>query len=94
MENTIDHELIEKQAKEILDKFAKALEKVGKESEVESYVERDEFERKEKISSLDKSDENSKNVSFGVNPDFKKRILDNYPSHDDDFIIGETGGWK
>jgi hypothetical protein len=94
MERTIDREMIEKQAKEILDKFAKALEKVEKNSEIESYVDRNEFERKEKIGSDSKESEDSKNVSFGVNPDFKKRILDNSPSHDDDFIIGETGGWK
>ena len=81
MERTIDSELIEKQAKEILDKFAKALEKVERESEVESYVDRDEFERKE-------------GEGNNYNPDFKKRILENSPSHDDDFIIGETGGWK
>jgi len=82
MEKTINKELIEKQAKEILDKFAKALEKVEKEkTEVESFVDREEFERKEGDGII-------------YDSDFKKRILENAPNHDDDFIIGETGGWK
>lgn len=75
---------IEKQAKEILDKFAKALEKVekGKEdSEKESYVEREEFER----------DENNGNC---CEDGFKQKILENSPNHDEDFIIAEKGSWK
>ena len=78
----INKELIEKQAKEILDMFAKALEKVEKEKgEIENYVDRDEFERVEA---------NGKICDDG----FKKRILDNAPNHDDDFVIAEKGGWK
>jgi len=77
----MDREKIEKQAKELLDKFAKALEKVEKETKEEFYVERDEFERKE---------------GEGKNSDdkFKERILENAPAHDDDFIIAEKGSWK
>jgi predicted Asp-tRNA(Asn)/Glu-tRNA(Gln) amidotransferase subunit C len=82
MEKAIDKELIEKQAKEILDKFAKALEKAEKEEgEKETFVEREEFER-------------NQGEGNNYNPDFKKKMLENSPSHDDDFIIGETGGWK
>lgn len=82
MERQINKELIEKQAKEILDKFASALEKVEKEKgEIDSYVDREEFERKE-------------GNGVDCNGDFKKRILDNAPNHDDDFVIGERGGWK
>ena len=78
----IDKTKIEREAKEILDKFAKALEKVEKEKgEVESYVEREEFER---IEGGWKCCDNT----------FKKRILDNAPNHDNDFVIGERGGWK
>jgi len=85
----INKELIEKQAKEILDKFAIALEKVENEKgETESYVDREVFERKENISR--KQSDNC----YGENSDFKKRILENAPNHNDDFIIGETGGWK
>jgi predicted Asp-tRNA(Asn)/Glu-tRNA(Gln) amidotransferase subunit C len=79
----VDKAKVEKQAKEILEKFAKALEEVEKDTkeDVASYVDRDDFERIEK----DGED---------CDKDFKKLILNNAPSHDDDFIIGETGGWK
>jgi Asp-tRNA(Asn)/Glu-tRNA(Gln) amidotransferase C subunit len=92
----IDKIRIEKQAKEILDKFAKALEKVEKEGKehTESYVERDEFEREERgISSSDKSNENCK-FAAEVVTNFKERILENSPNHDNDFIIAEKGAWK
>ena len=73
----IDKLKVEKQAKEILDKFAKALEKVEKESKVESWIDRDEFEREEKnISSSDKSDEDSKDASCRVDKEFRKKIVD------------------
>jgi len=80
----IDKIRIEKEAKEILDKFAKALEKVEKESDKEIFIEREEFERHEK------------NINLSNKPDnnFKKRILDNSPNHDEDFIIAEKGSWK
>lgn len=82
MERQINRELIEKQAKEILDRFAHALEKVEKEKgEIDSYIDRKEFERVE-------------GNGIECNGDFKKRILDNSPNHDDDFIIAERGGWK
>ena len=74
---------IEKEAKELLDKFAKALEKVEKESKSEevSFVDREEVERKEK---------EGRNYDSG----FRKKILDNAPAKDDDFIIAERGSWK
>jgi len=81
MAREINKELIEKQAKEILDKFAKALEKVEKEPQIESFVDREEFERQEK-------------EGVCCDDTFKKRILENSPNHDDDFVIAETGGWK
>jgi len=81
----INKEQIEKQAKEILDKFAHALEKVELVSPSKdggmTFVERDEFERIEKDGSC-------------CEPGFKKRILDNSPVHDEDFIIAEKGSWK
>ncbi len=58
MEREINKEMIEKEAKQILDKFAKALEKVEKEHEADSWVEREDFERKEKASLSDESNEN------------------------------------
>lgn len=77
----VDKTKIEKQAKEILDKFSQSLEKVEKEHDVESWVERDDFMRVEG---------EGKETPVG----FKKRFLDNSPKHDDNFIIGERGGWK
>ena len=79
----VDKQKVEKQAKEILDKFAKALLEVEKESgtQVESYVDRDEFERIEGEGTCSPED-------------FKKRVLANAPVHDDDFVIAEKGDWK
>jgi len=78
-----------KQAKEILDKFAKALEKVkitgssSKNSEgyKDFYIEREEFEREE--GKAEKPDES-----------FKSDFLENAPRKDKDFVIAEKGGWK
>jgi|TARA_B100001971_G_C18230356_1_gene563496 predicted Asp-tRNA(Asn)/Glu-tRNA(Gln) amidotransferase subunit C len=77
----LNEEEIRKEAKQILDKFASALEKVEKESSEESYVDREEFERVE--SKGEKCDSN-----------FKKKILENASESDDDFIITEKGDWK
>ena len=84
MVERIDKFQVEKEAKHILDKFAKALEKVEKEDEehdLNFYVERGEFERIE--GEGEKCDEG-----------FKQRILNNAPNKDDDFIIAEKGSWK
>jgi hypothetical protein len=95
----VDKVKIEREAKGILDKFAKALEKVELASLSKDggtiFVDRgEEFERVERgISSSDKSDENSK-FAAEAEKGFKQRILDNSPDHDDDFIIGEKGSWK
>lgn len=77
----LDEKEIQNQAKQILDKFASALEKVDKEVKEESYVDRDEFERVEKEG--EKCEEG-----------FKQKILANAPEHDDDFILVEKGAWK
>jgi len=77
----MDKKSIEKEAKGILDKFAKALERVGKSGEEdESYVDREEFERVE-----GKGEECL---------DFKERFLENAPKRDGDFIVAEKGNWK
>jgi len=77
----MDKTQIQKQAKEILDKFASALEKVETSGE-DSYVDRGDFERQEK----DKPKQTEK--------DFKKRILENAPNSNPDFILTEKGSWK
>ncbi|MEK6935888.1 MAG: Asp-tRNA(Asn) amidotransferase subunit GatC [Nanoarchaeota archaeon] len=77
----LDKEQIQKQAKQLLDKFASALEKVEDEIKEESYVDREEFEREEgKGSEYDSK--------------FKQKLLQNAPQHDDDFVIVEKGSWK
>lgn len=76
----VDKDKVEKQAKQILDKFAKALEKVEKECKsVYSSVDRDEFEREE---------------GSGEECNFKKKLLENAPEKSEDFIIVERGSWK
>jgi predicted Asp-tRNA(Asn)/Glu-tRNA(Gln) amidotransferase subunit C len=77
----MDKESIRKESKEMLDSFAKALEAVEKEKDVDSYVDREEFERKER----DGKDSN---------PGFKKRLLENAPKKDNNSIITERGSWK
>lgn len=75
----IDSNEIEKQAKEILSKFAKSLEKIDKDVE-ETYVDREDFERKEREGEICEN--------------FKRKLLDNAPKKDDDFILVEKGSWK
>jgi Asp-tRNA(Asn)/Glu-tRNA(Gln) amidotransferase C subunit len=74
-------EAIEKQAKEILDKFAKALDNVES-KEIETGVDRVDFERTQG-KSKDCSDK-----------EFKSAILENAPAFDDDFILTEKGDFK
>ena len=68
---------IKKQAKEILDKFSKALEKVKIE---EAKVERPEDRRQEKDGGE-------------ADPEFRKIMFQNAPETKDDCIQGEKGEW-
>jgi len=77
----VDGEKVEKQAKELLDKFAEALSSVEKESKEDSYVDRDDFERVE-------------GEGNECGDGFKEKIFANAPEHDDDFILVEKGDWK
>ena len=70
---------IKKQAKQILDKFAKALSKIKKVPE--SFVEREEDRRKEGEGK--KGDE-----------EFRKTFFENAPSTKGDCIQAERGKWK
>ena len=74
----MDKAKVEKGAKSILDKFAKALDKVKTKDE-SFYVEREEFEREETGNSCE---------------GFKPKLLGNAPNKDADFIIAEKGSWK
>ena len=81
MEQRIDKAKIEQEAKQLLDKFAKALEKVEKENTQDFYVERD-------------SDVRTEQEGKQYPTIFKSKILKNAPKSDDDFIIAEKGSWK
>ena len=74
-------EEIKKEAKEIIDKFAKALEKVSIE---EARVERDEDRRIEKEGEAEEAE---------LNSDFRKIMLENAPDKNDDCIVAEKGEW-
>ena len=74
----MDNSKVENEAKDIIDKFAKALEKV-KTKDQDFYIEREEFER----------DENGTPCEG-----FKSKLLGNAPEKDNDFIIAEKGAWK
>ncbi len=77
-EKNMDKEKIEKQAKEILDKFSNALDKVKKFDE-NFYVVRKNAEREENGKS---------NISF------KSKLLENAPSKNEDFVVVEKRSWK
>ena len=76
----MDKDKIKKEAKLILDKFSRALEKVEKKYNLDFSVDREEFERKEIVG--EKCE------------DFKNQLLENAPKKDNDFIIVEKGGWN
>jgi len=73
-----EKETIKKQAKEIMDGFSKKLSKVGELKE--SFIERDECER-------DESD-----TAKGCEID-KRKMFENAPKKNKDFIIAERKSW-
>jgi predicted Asp-tRNA(Asn)/Glu-tRNA(Gln) amidotransferase subunit C len=75
-----EEEKIKKEAKLILDKFSKALERVEKEIKSSSGVKRDKSLREE--SKTEK------------NPEFRKLFFKNAPKTEGDDIIAERGSWK
>ena len=62
-----------------MDKFSEKLERIDKKTG-DSFVERDDFEREER--------EGKKGDA-----DFRKRMFENAPNKNDDFILGETKKW-
>ena len=96
----IDKEKINKEAKELLDKFSKALDKV-KTDDLDSEV--------LKKTSNSKTSKNSNEVlDFHVHrkdfersegkgkicEGFKESLLENAPKKNEDFVIAEKGDWK
>ena len=75
-----EREEIKKEAKSIMDNFSEKLSKV-KDKISEPLIERDKFEREEKSS--------TKNVET----DFRKRMFENAPNKNSDFIIAEKKKW-
>ncbi len=73
----MNQEEIKKQAKEIIDKFARALEKVKVE---EARVERDEDRRVER-------------EGVSCDNDFRKIMFENAPEKENECIKAEKGGW-
>jgi len=69
---------IKEQAKKIIDDFSKKLSRIDKETK-EPIIEMKEFER---------SEGNKKDESFS-----RKKMFDNAPDKNDDFIVAEKGGW-
>ena len=74
-----EKESIKKQAKEIMDKFSKKLERINNKTG-DSFVEREDFEREER--------EGKKG-----NLDFRKRMFENAPNKNEDFILTEKKSW-
>jgi|TARA_Y100000031_G_C8126369_1_gene340689 Asp-tRNA(Asn)/Glu-tRNA(Gln) amidotransferase C subunit len=74
-----EKESIRKQAKEIMDKFSEKISKVDKKIS-ELLIEREEFERTE-------SDGKETNL------DFRKRMFENAPKKNKDFILTEKKKW-
>ena len=74
-----EREEIKKQAKGILDDFSKQLDTV-KGKMREPLIERDECERKEGSGTCENID--------------REIMFENAPEKNDDFILGEKGGWN
>jgi len=77
-----DREEVKKEAKEILDKFAKALEKVEREGK----------EAKEETS--DESGMREGGEGWQPNSKFREIMFENAPKKSKDFILAEKGEWK
>lgn len=73
-----EREAIRQKAKEIMDNFAKELDKIKEIAE--SCVEREEDRRHEDEGKL-------------PDTDFRKRLFENASSKDDECIVAEKGGW-
>ena len=81
-EQEVKEEEIRKEAKLILDKFAKELEKI---KEIpESFVEREEDRREEKASEEGKKPDD----------DFRKIFFENAPATKKSCVLAERGKWK
>ena len=74
-----EKEDIKREAKEIMDRFSKKLSKI-KEKIPEPIIEREEFERVE-------------NEGNECDDDFRKRMFENAPNKNGDFVLAEKKKW-
>lgn len=75
-----EKESIKKEAKRIMDSFAKALSKVDNAKEDNLVVRAEQKRKEEKEQECDES--------------FRKMFFNNAPEKDDEFILAEKGKWK
>jgi hypothetical protein len=90
-----EREEIKKQAKGILDDFSKQLDKV-KDKIGEPLIERDECEREEGAPKVYPEKSSSKISTRGMdcNNIDREIMFENAPNKNEDFILGEKGGWN
>lgn len=77
-----EKEKIRKEASDITESFGKKLESIDNLPK-ESVVEREEYYRKEECKEADKNEKK----------EFKKKLLDNAPKKNKDFILSEKKKW-
>ena len=75
-----EKEDIKREAKQIMDSFAKKLDKIPEGKLKEPIIEREKGEREE-----------GEGKGCGIN---REIMFSNAPSKNDDFIVAEKGGWK
>lgn len=82
-----EKEEIKNQAADIIDSFSKKLESVENLPE-ESVVEREEFYREEECKEVSEEEKEKPG-----NKEFKKKLLENAPKKNKDFILSEKKKW-
>ncbi len=75
----VSPEQVEKEAKAIMDRFLKALEKIEVPEDQFGFVERDQFVRDQKLVMTDDA--------------FRKLMFENAPKKRDGYILSEKGTW-
>lgn len=78
--NKEEQDAIKKEAKQIMDRFAKTLARVEKEIKLEGFVRRKKQLREE--------------TEAKTNSEFRKRFLDNVPNKEGNWVKAEKGKWK
>ena len=82
---------IKRQAKDIMDKFSERISRV-KSKIPEPFIEREEFERQERAD-ISKPYHEAPTTLPETNSDFRKRMFENAPMKNKDFILTEKKKW-